>query len=68
MTWLGGLALIGNLAPGHDLTAVAARALGPFLTIHATRAASQEAWQRSAGMALSQRLLATAGRSDHKTL
>jgi MHS family proline/betaine transporter-like MFS transporter len=43
MTWLGGFALIGNLAPGYYLTAVAILSLGTLLTIHATRAAAQEA-------------------------
>jgi len=43
MTWLGGFALIGDLAPGYYLTAVAILSLGTLLTIHATRAASREA-------------------------
>jgi MHS family proline/betaine transporter-like MFS transporter len=38
MTWLGGFALIGDLAPGYYLTAVAILSLGTLLTIHATRA------------------------------
>jgi MFS transporter, MHS family, proline/betaine transporter len=42
MTWLGGFALIGDLAPGYYLTAVAILSLGTLLTIHATRAASRE--------------------------
>ena len=40
MTWLGGFALIGNLAPGYYLTAVGILSLGTLLTIHATTAAS----------------------------
>jgi len=43
MTWLGGFALIGDLAPGFYLTAVAILSLGTLLTIHATSAASREA-------------------------
>ncbi|HZR75273.1 MFS transporter [Bradyrhizobium sp.] len=43
MTWLGGFALIGNLAPGYYLTVVAFLSLGTLLTIHVTKAASQEA-------------------------
>jgi MHS family proline/betaine transporter-like MFS transporter len=43
MTWLGGFALIGNLAPGYYLTAVAILSLGTLLTIHATSAASRGA-------------------------
>jgi MHS family proline/betaine transporter-like MFS transporter len=43
MTWLGGFALIGDLAPGYYLTAVAVLSLGTLLTIHARSAASQEA-------------------------
>ncbi|HET7888915.1 MAG TPA: MFS transporter [Bradyrhizobium sp.] len=39
MTWLGGFALIGDLAPGYYLTAVAILSLGTLLTIHATSAA-----------------------------
>jgi MHS family proline/betaine transporter-like MFS transporter len=35
MTWLGGFALIGDLAPGYYLTAVAILSLGTLLTIHA---------------------------------
>jgi MHS family proline/betaine transporter-like MFS transporter len=42
MTWLGGFALIGDLAPGYYLTAVAILSLGTLLTIHATSAASRE--------------------------
>jgi len=42
MTWLGGFALIGDLAPGYYLTAVAILSLGTLLTIHATQAASRE--------------------------
>jgi MFS family permease len=41
MTWLGGFALIGDLAPGYYLTAVAILSLGTLLTIHATSAASR---------------------------
>jgi MHS family proline/betaine transporter-like MFS transporter len=41
MTWLGGFALIGDLAPGYYLTAVAILSLGTLLTIHATAAASR---------------------------
>ena len=43
MTWLGGFALFGDLAPGYYLTAVAILSLGTLLTIHATSAASREA-------------------------
>ena len=43
MTWLGGFALIGDLAPGYYLTAVGILSLGTLLTIHATQAASREA-------------------------
>jgi MHS family proline/betaine transporter-like MFS transporter len=43
MTWLGGFALIGDLAPGYYLTAVGILSLGTLLTIHATQAASCEA-------------------------
>ena len=43
MTWLGGFALIGNLAPGYYLTVVAVLSLGTLLTIHVTKAASQKA-------------------------
>jgi MHS family proline/betaine transporter-like MFS transporter len=43
MTWLGGFALIGDLAPGYYLTAVAILSLGTLLTIHATSAAPREA-------------------------
>src|SRR5580692_5454314 len=43
MTWLGAFALIGDLAPGYYLTAVAILSLGTLLTIHATSAASREA-------------------------
>lgn len=39
MTWLSGFALIGTLAPGYYLTAVAILSLGTLLTIHVTRAA-----------------------------
>ena len=39
MTWLGGFALIGDLAPGYYLTTVGILSLGTLLTIHATRAA-----------------------------
>jgi MHS family proline/betaine transporter-like MFS transporter len=39
MTWLGGFALIGDLAPGYYLTAVGILSLGTLLTIHTTRAA-----------------------------
>jgi MFS transporter, MHS family, proline/betaine transporter len=42
MTWLGGFALIGNLAPGYYLTAVAILSLGTLLTIHTTRANLRE--------------------------
>ena len=41
MTWLGGFALIGDLAPGYYLTAVGILSLGTLLTIHATAAASR---------------------------
>jgi MHS family proline/betaine transporter-like MFS transporter len=41
MTWLGGFALIGDLAPGYYLTAVAILSLGTLLTIHAGSAASR---------------------------
>jgi MHS family proline/betaine transporter-like MFS transporter len=41
MTWLGGFALIGDLAPGYYLTAVGILSLGTLLTIHATSAASR---------------------------
>jgi MHS family proline/betaine transporter-like MFS transporter len=43
MTWLGGFALIGNLAPGYYLTAVAILSLGTLLTIHATSATQRGA-------------------------
>jgi MFS transporter, MHS family, proline/betaine transporter len=43
MTWLGGFALFGDLAPGYYLTAVAILSLGTLLTIHATSAASRQA-------------------------
>jgi MFS family permease len=43
MTWLGGFALFGDLAPGYYLTAVAILSLGTLLTIHATSAALREA-------------------------
>ncbi len=43
MTWLGGFALIGDLAPGYYLTAVGILSLGTLLTIHATSAASSKA-------------------------
>jgi MHS family proline/betaine transporter-like MFS transporter len=43
MTWLGGFALIGNLAPGYYLTVVGILSLGTLLTIHATRAVAREA-------------------------
>jgi MHS family proline/betaine transporter-like MFS transporter len=43
MTWLGGFVLIGDLAPGYYLTAVAILSLGTLLTIHATGAARREA-------------------------
>jgi MFS transporter, MHS family, proline/betaine transporter len=39
MTWLSGFALIGTLAPGYYLTAVAILSLATLLTIHVTRAA-----------------------------
>jgi len=39
MTWLGGFALFGDLAPGYYLTAVSILSLGTLLTIHATSAA-----------------------------
>jgi MHS family proline/betaine transporter-like MFS transporter len=42
MTWLGGFAPIGNLAPGYYLTAIAILSLGTLLTIQLTRAASQD--------------------------
>jgi MFS transporter, MHS family, proline/betaine transporter len=42
MTWLGGFALIGDLAPGYYLTVVGILSLGTLLTIHATSAASRE--------------------------
>jgi MHS family proline/betaine transporter-like MFS transporter len=42
MTWLGGFALFGDLAPGYYLTAVSILSLGTLLTIHATQAASGE--------------------------
>src|SRR5579863_6050443 len=42
MTWLGGFALIGDMAPGYYLTAVAILSLGTLLTIHVTQAASRE--------------------------
>jgi MHS family proline/betaine transporter-like MFS transporter len=38
MTWLGGFALIGDLAPGYYLTLVAILSLGTLLTIHVTSA------------------------------
>src|ERR1700731_4395099 len=41
MTWLGGFALIGDLAPGYYLTAVGILSLGTLLTIHATQANSR---------------------------
>jgi MHS family proline/betaine transporter-like MFS transporter len=43
VTWLGGFALIGDLAPGYYLTVVGIFSLGTLLTIHATSAASREA-------------------------
>ena len=43
MTWLGGFALIGDLAPGYYLTLVAVLSLGTLLTIHATSANRREA-------------------------
>jgi len=43
MTWLGGFALIGDLAPGYYLTLVGILSLGTLLTIHATSAATREA-------------------------
>jgi MFS transporter, MHS family, proline/betaine transporter len=43
MTWLSGFVLIGNLAPGYYLTAVAILSLGTLLTIHATAANRREA-------------------------
>jgi len=42
MTWLGGFALIGNLAPRYYLTLVGILSLGTLLTIHATSAALRE--------------------------
>jgi MFS transporter, MHS family, proline/betaine transporter len=42
MTWLGSFALIGDLAPGYYLTAVAILSLGSLLTIHRTGAAVRE--------------------------
>jgi MHS family proline/betaine transporter-like MFS transporter len=42
MTWLGGFALIGDLAPGYYLTLVAILSLGTLTTIHATSAALRE--------------------------
>jgi MHS family proline/betaine transporter-like MFS transporter len=42
MTWLGGFALIGDLAPGYYLTLVAVLSLGTLTTIHATSAALRE--------------------------
>jgi MFS family permease len=39
MTWLGGFALIGDMAPGYYLTAVAILSLGTLLTIHRRRLA-----------------------------
>jgi MFS transporter, MHS family, proline/betaine transporter len=41
MTWLSGFALIGTLAPGYYLTAVAILSLATLLTIHVTRAAAR---------------------------
>ena len=41
MTWLGGFALIGDLAPGYYLTTIAILSLGTLLTIHATAANSR---------------------------
>jgi MHS family proline/betaine transporter-like MFS transporter len=38
MTWLGGFALIGDLAPGYYLTSVGILSLGTLMTIHATSA------------------------------
>ena len=42
MTWLGGFAPIGTLAPGYYLTAVAILSLGTLLTIQVTRAAPRQ--------------------------
>jgi MHS family proline/betaine transporter-like MFS transporter len=42
MTWLGGFALIGDLAPGYYLTLVGILSLGTLLTIHATSADTRE--------------------------
>jgi MHS family proline/betaine transporter-like MFS transporter len=42
MTWLGSFALIGDLAPGYYLTAVAILGLGTLLTIRRTGAATRQ--------------------------
>jgi len=43
MTWLGGFALIGNLAPGYYLTVVCALSLSALVTIRRTSADAIEA-------------------------
>ena len=43
MTWLGGIALIGDLAPGYYLTLVCALSLVTLMTIRTTSAASHGA-------------------------
>ena len=42
MTWLGGFALIGALAPGYYLTAVATLSLATLLTIHTARVTARK--------------------------
>ncbi len=42
MTWLGGFALIGALAPGYYLTAVATLSLATLLTIHRARVTARK--------------------------
>ena len=42
MTWLGGFALIGDLAPGYYLTSVGILSLGTLMTIRATSANMRE--------------------------
>ena len=49
MTWLGGIAIIGDLAPGYYLTLVCVLSLGTLITIRRTSAASYEGvteWRR----------------------
>jgi MFS transporter, MHS family, proline/betaine transporter len=43
MAWLGGIALIGNLAPGYYLTLVCIVSLVTLITIRTTSAASHGA-------------------------